>query len=117
MDEHAQEPQENSSRPWLKEFQYRPGQSGNPSGRPKGRTLTARLRRRLDEASPAGAPFADLVIQVLVDLALGGDRLAIKDIFERVEGRMPVVVTTTHDDAYAGAAEIIRERRAEHGPG
>jgi hypothetical protein len=116
MDEHSQEKQVNSSRPWLKEYQFRPGQSGNPGGRPKDRSLTTRLRRALDKESPAGAPFADCMVQVLVDLALGGDRRAIKDIFERVEGKVPFVIKTTHDDAYAGAAEIIRERRSEHGP-
>ncbi|MGE5754265.1 MAG: DUF5681 domain-containing protein [Planctomycetaceae bacterium] len=117
MDDQAQGPRAGGGPPWLRQYQFRPGQSGNPGGRPKNLTLTDRLRRVLDQASPSGETIGDGVVRVLVELAVAGDRRAILDIFERVDGKVPPVVEATHDEAYAGAAEIIRARQSGRGPG
>lgn len=77
---------------------FQPGNKANPGGRPKGKSLTSQLRDALAAVDPAtGKPAAAALVDVLVRLALEGDRQAIKDVFERVDGRVPDKV----DDATA----------------
>lgn len=69
---------------------FKPGQSGNPNGRPKGTSLTARLRVAIEKPEPGDErPVADRLVAKLITLALEGDRQAIKDVFERVDGKVP----------------------------
>ena len=45
----------------LRPYQFKPGQSGNPNGRPKGRSITSILRELLDQAvrhEPGERPLA-----------------------------------------------------------
>lgn len=81
------------------EHQFKPGQSGNPAGKPKGtRTLTAILRDIVD--SNAGKIFGDkipaemkgktcgeLLMLKLIALGIKDDRIAIGDVIDRLEGR------------------------------
>jgi hypothetical protein len=72
----------------LKPFQ--PGQSGNPGGRPKGRSLTALLRDRLDEVDEAtGKTIAQLVVEGWLNAARDGNVPAIKEALDRTEGKVP----------------------------
>lgn len=70
---------------------FKPGQSGNPAGRPKKRTLSEELRARLEEEYPdrSDATYGRMVAETLVDMAIknGGAIAAISEIFDRVEGR------------------------------
>ncbi len=69
---------------------YRPGHSGNPGGRPKGRkSLYTRVRARLDRSLPDGRTIADLVAEVIVREALKGNWRALKEIFDREDGAIP----------------------------
>ena|SRR5215472_13809893 len=69
-------------RPW------KPGQSGNPGGRPKRDAITAALREQLESQSEdATGSVADAIAAVLVKRALGGDVRAIREIADRTEGR------------------------------
>src|SRR4051794_25670331 len=69
---------------------FKPGQSGNPGGRPKGTSLTARLRFRLAQVEPgSGQSYADLLVEALVGEALKGDVQAARTILERVDGKLP----------------------------
>lgn len=76
------------------EHQFKPGQSGNPRGRPKGLSLTKRIRRLLRESelegvtNPAGLPLADLLIASLVRGAIKGNFKQQKEILDRVEGKV-----------------------------
>jgi hypothetical protein len=75
-------------RPWLKRFQFKPGQSGNPGGRPKGSvSIEAELRRRLDNGEEGEKIVKGLVTQAL-RRALEGDYKFFNMILERVDGRV-----------------------------
>jgi hypothetical protein len=69
-------------RPW------KPGQSGNPGGRPKRDAITAALREQLEsQTEDTTGSVADAIAAVLVKRALGGDVRAIREIADRTEGR------------------------------
>jgi hypothetical protein len=88
---------------------FGPGNNANPGGRPKGRSLTAYLREVLD-GEKDGKPRALKVAERLVELAEEGDRAAIKDIFERLEGR--VTEARSGDDAESSAVTPAAAARA-----
>lgn len=67
----------------LKQHQWKPGESGNPSGRPKGRGLVDRLKAILEEDD---AKVADALIRAGVKAALKGDYRFWAAILDRVEG-------------------------------
>lgn len=86
QDTEKQYPSSNESRPqpWLEPHRYKSGQSGNPGGRPKGRSLTARLREVLERDD---AKIAQMIVEALAELATGRDLNAIREVFDRVEGK------------------------------
>ena len=67
--------------------QWKPGQSGNPGGRAKGKSITAELRKLLDKGT-----LAEDIAQVLVDLArdgkFKGNIPALKELLDRVDGKV-----------------------------
>ncbi len=65
------------------------GETGNPNGRPKLTKLTEALREQLAEINPDAdeQTIAEEIAQTLIKLAIGGDIAAIKEIFDRCEGR------------------------------
>lgn len=70
---------------------FKPGQSGNPRGRPRrGKTLTESVKRVLREPHTEGKTKGEALADVLVELALDEKSIpAIKEIFDRLEGRAP----------------------------
>lgn len=67
---------------------YLPGTSGNPGGRPKGSvSLVAALRRELERRQDSGQPGIEAVAARLVDLAVGGDLRAAREIADRLDGK------------------------------
>ena len=76
---------------------WKPGQSGNPSGRPR-KPLTERLLKRL--ADNGESELADVVGALLTHAknttepkVAGASVKAIAEIFDRVEGKVPQAVT------------------------
>lgn len=76
------------------ETRFRSGRSGNPGGRPKGRSVTSRLRRLLlstkdlsGKPIPDGKQLADLVAEVLVKQTLAGEFKFAKLLVERNDSR------------------------------
>jgi len=75
--------------------QFKPGESGNPSGRPRGsRNLSTILAEMLEEEieiTEAGVKskkkFADVIVRKLIRKANEGDIKAIQVIFDRTEGQ------------------------------
>lgn len=65
-----------------KATQFKPGQSGNPNGRPVGKTLTERVRDAL-ESNP---DRAEAIVQAGIRAAEEGDFQFWKYLFDRLEG-------------------------------
>jgi hypothetical protein len=78
---------------------FQKGQSGNPKGRPKSAMLSDALRRKLQEAMP-DAPEKTLaygVADALIKQALNGDVSAIKEVFDRTEGKVSQKIDASID--------------------
>ena len=73
--------------PWLKDYQFKKGQSGNPNGRPKGTSIEAKLRQRLSEGEN-GDRIVQSLISVALRQALNGDFRFWNTILERVDGKV-----------------------------
>jgi hypothetical protein len=75
---------------------WKTGQSGNPKGRPKKEEsivdLLTDLAGELCPTDPEGRSFAELLVRALVHQGLRGNLGAIKEIFNRLAGRVPFVV-------------------------
>lgn len=78
--------------------QWQPGQSGNPAGRPKWRTLSEAYRaqlRQVDPDDPDGRTFAEVIAERQVKVAAGragvhcteSSTNAAKEIADRTEGK------------------------------
>lgn len=72
---------------------FQPGQSGNPSGRPKA-LLTDVLREALEARDEEGRSKRELIAEKLLALAMDGDVAAIRYIYDRCDGTP--VQTVTH---------------------
>ena len=104
------------------EHQWQPGQSGNPGGRPKGRTLTARLRELLQAQATdrfgkpiEGKTWLDVVAEALIREAASGEVKAVKELVDRTEGKArPAPDEDQHSDArdylLDEALRIVREK-------
>jgi uncharacterized protein with von Willebrand factor type A (vWA) domain len=98
---------------------FKPGQSGNPSGRPKN-VLSKALRKKLDELesdAPDARSNADRIADKLVSLALDGNLEAIKVVLDRMEGRPRQTVSLTLDqrEEYERMVDNLIESEAMEG--
>lgn len=66
---------------------FKPGQSGNPGGRPK--KLTRILDEVLDKKDKSGKTQAEKLVQAVVARAIKKSDLLVKEVWERVEGKAP----------------------------
>ena len=69
---------------------FRPGQSGNPAGRPKSITLSEAYRKMLsqaDESDPERRTRAEVLAEQMYAKAKTGDVQALREIADRVEGK------------------------------
>jgi hypothetical protein len=65
------------------------GASGNTAGRPRLTKLTDALRQQIAETNPDAddETIAETIAKTLIQLALSGDVQAIKEVFDRTEGK------------------------------
>ncbi len=69
---------------------FKPGESGNPAGRPKSITLSEAYRRQLAQPvpkDPGGRTYAEVIAELMCKRATQGDVAAAKEVADRVEGR------------------------------
>jgi hypothetical protein len=90
---------------------FPPGNSANPGGRPKGKSLTTRLREILDANELEGVDLADgekvadVLAQVIVRKALAGDFRFVELVFNRIDGKVPDKISIGSD----GTSDAIRD--------
>ena len=93
-----------------KEFQFKPGQSGNPDGGSKGPRLTTLLNKLLDEEIEIEdaethlkrkIKKAELVTVALLKQAAKGNVKAIREIMDRIDGKVPQKIGLTGVDGGA----------------
>ena len=65
---------------------WRPGQSGNPGGRPKTKPFKDALEAELKAAGDDG-PSLRKIARALVEKAAAGDMQAIKELADRLDGK------------------------------
>lgn len=79
---------------------WKPGQSGNPNGRPpKAKSLTDLLRNRVAAKGPDGKPNMEAITDKVMQLALAGERWAVELIYDRLEGKPAQALELTGDEA------------------
>ncbi len=66
--------------------QFKPGQSGNPGGRPTKTPLTDELLELLKVADPRGVTLARRIATIICKKAEKGDSRFVNLIFDRIEG-------------------------------
>ncbi len=81
--------------PWPNpDTQFKPGNNANPGGRPKGRSITSRLRDLLEATEIGGKPLpngkqiADLVVEALVKQCIKGHPKCLDMVMDRAEGKV-----------------------------
>jgi len=75
---------------------FKPGQSGNPGGRPRTAKLSEACRAKLESPIPGDAEsrsYAEAIADKLAQLALKGDIRAAQELADRAEGRPSQMVT------------------------
>jgi hypothetical protein len=69
---------------------FMPGQSGNPGGRRKGKSLTTILREKLEQIDEkTGKTNAELLVESWFNEARAGNTPALKEALDRTEGKVP----------------------------
>ncbi len=108
----------------LKPHQFKPGESGNPGGRPKKAPITDRLLVQLEKPLPArmkaklpslfadvygeDATFTDLLALRLIEACTDGSLKALALILDRVEGKVPQGLRLAGESAEPVVFRVIR---------
>lgn len=89
----------------LKPKPWKPGQSGNPNGRPKKEySLTDGLREYVAETDPDKKKLRkDVLVEKLYTLAQRGDLQAIREVWDRLEG----TTSKTETNVNVGIQNIV----------
>ncbi len=101
-----------------KEMQWKPGQSGNPKGRPpNSECLTSLLREAMEQPVPEtqlrnlylkkGARWRDAVVRSLLLQSAKGNTAAIRELLERLDGKVMTPVSGTSGSPVRAQIEVI----------
>lgn len=93
-----------------RDTQFQPGQSGNPAGRPKSRTMTERLRAALEDVGDDGLDMGDTVIRHWLGMIADGSVGALVELMGRMDGPL----TQNHKLEHDGGLTIRVEYADSH---
>jgi hypothetical protein len=78
---------------------WKPGESGNPGGRPRGRiNVLALLSELLEDTDENGKSRGERIVDALVASAENGDLRSIREILDRVVGKQAAVIVDEEQD-------------------
>ena len=84
----------NPDKPW----EWKPGQSGNPNGRPKDQfSFMGILRSALAEKNKSGKSVGERIVRRYIKLALGGNQQAAEALMARIDGKPAQSLTLKGD--------------------
>lgn len=93
----------------LKPWHWKPGQSGNPKGPPKGKpiSLLGILRKALEKVvnEKTGETVADQVIQALLVKSRKGSAQHIHEVFDRIHGKPKETVEYSEKSRMPGVSD------------
>jgi len=94
---------------------YKPGQSGNPKGRPKGKglSITTEIKRKLKKVKPGEeSTYLQLIIKKILDKALDdGNDAMIKQIWNYIDGLPKETIKQEFDDKVTEVeVKIVRNK-------
>lgn len=91
----------------------KPGSVLNPNGKPKGtKHLSTILSESLQEASDSGdTTNQEVIIKKVVDMAKSGDIRAIELVWNRIEGKSPLVIEQNLPQPIMGFSVKISEQK------
>jgi hypothetical protein len=92
---------------------FPPGVSGNPSGRPKKKDWTDAIRKAVQavpEDDPQKRQRLELLAEALMLKALSGDVPALKEVGERLDGKVPQALVGDDESAPITVVnKVVRE--------
>lgn len=89
---------------------FKPGESGNPNGRPKRDwTWSGLMEESMDEQDETGESYKKIIIKKIRTLGTKGDMIAIKELFNRMDGmpKQSTDLTTNGKDLEAVLVKFI----------
>lgn len=95
------------------EYRWKKGQSGNPGGRPKRKPLTDLMLEALSETDAKGQTLMRSIIERWALEVMGGSASHLKELLERVEGKVSDGVTQ-EDETEAPKRIIVPSIDARH---
>ncbi len=107
----AEKHRKNKGHENIRPHQWEKGQSGNPAGRPKGKTLGAILQKRVFDDK--GGELAERLVELFINEALGGKFPFAKEVIERIDGKVAQAVDVSALMTADDVAALPRERRIE----
>ncbi|MGA8184869.1 MAG: DUF5681 domain-containing protein [Terriglobia bacterium] len=80
-----------NSSPEFREHIFKPGQSGNPGGRPKRKSLTEELEKIIKSTGrdPQNRTYARRLVESMVKRGIKKSDFAANELWERAEGKVP----------------------------
>lgn len=73
----------------IEKYQYKPGETGNPNGRPKGKTVASEIKRIIAERGEKNQDVVRGLALVAIEQALKGDYRYFEAVRELVDGPRP----------------------------
>lgn len=95
----------------LKQNLWKPGQSGNPSGRPKKKPITEMFEKMLEDAETHDS-IANAMIKIFSERSGIAKVMLLKDMADRVEGKVSQPI---EGDLTVTLADAIAEARKRAG--